>query len=124
VYEPRREDAGIVREYPRGRFREVFEATEQRWAELSVLEEQRKLPQTEPLSAALASATFRWAQGGRLDAVLRDTDLAAGDFVRWMKQVIDLLDQLSLVADGELGRTARSAIDAVRRGIVAYSSVG
>jgi ATP-dependent RNA helicase HelY len=28
------------------------------------------------------------------------------------------------VADGELGRTARSAIDAVRRGIVAYSSVG
>src|SRR5690606_4527102 len=26
VYEPRREDAGIVREYPRGRFREVFEA--------------------------------------------------------------------------------------------------
>lgn len=124
VYEPRREDAGIVREYPRGRFREVFEATEQRWAELSVLEEQRKLPQTEPLSAALASATFRWAQGGRLDVVLRDTDLAAGDFVRWMKQVIDLLDQLSLVADGELGRIARSAIDSVRRGIVAYSSVG
>ncbi|TPW98292.1 RNA helicase, partial [Schumannella luteola] len=124
VYEPRREDAGIVREYPKGRFRAAYEATEQRWAELSVLEEERRLPETEPLSAALASATSRWAQGGRLDHVLRDTDLAAGDFVRWMKQVIDLLDQLSLVADGELGRTARTAIDAVRRGIVAYSSVG
>lgn len=113
-----------MREYPRGSFREVFEATEQRWAELSVLEEDHRLPQSEPLSAAIASATHHWAQGGRLDAVLRRTDLAAGDFVRWMKQIVDLLDQISIVAEGELGRTARSAIDAVRRGIVAYSSVG
>lgn len=124
VYEPRREDAGIVREYPRGTFRTMFEATETRWEELCAREEQHRLPGTEPLSAALASATYRWAQGQRLDAVLRDTDLAAGDFVRWMKQVIDLLDQVSIVADGELGRTARSAIDAVRRDIVAYTSVG
>jgi len=40
-----------------------------------------------------------------------------------MKQAIDLLDQISIVADGPLGRTARSAIDGIRRGIVAYSSV-
>jgi ATP-dependent RNA helicase HelY len=40
-----------------------------------------------------------------------------------MKQAIDLLDQVSLVADGELGRTARRSIDAIRRGIVAYSSL-
>ena len=124
VYDPRREDAGIVREYPRGSFHDMFEATEHRWAQLSALEEDRRLPQSEPLSAAIASATYRWAQGGRLESVLRSTDLAAGDFVRWMKQVIDLLDQISIVADGELGRTARAAIDGVRRGIVAYSSVG
>jgi ATP-dependent RNA helicase HelY len=55
--------------------------------------------------------------------VLRDAELAAGDFVRWMKQAVDLLDQLSIVADGEVGRTARKAIDGIRRGIVAYSSV-
>ena len=54
-------------------------------------------------------------------AVLRDADLAAGDFVRWTKQTIDLLDQISIVADGPEGRTARSALDAIRRGIVAYS---
>jgi ATP-dependent RNA helicase HelY len=34
-----------------------------------------------------------------------------------------LLDQISIVADGQVGRTARSALDAIRRGIVAYSSV-
>jgi ATP-dependent RNA helicase HelY len=49
--------------------------------------------------------------------------MAAGDFVRWAKQTIDLLDQLSLVADADLATTARRAMDAVRRGIVAYSSV-
>jgi ATP-dependent RNA helicase HelY len=43
--------------------------------------------------------------------------------VRWTKQTIDLLDQISIVADGAVGRTARAALDAVRRGIVAYSSV-
>jgi ATP-dependent RNA helicase HelY len=55
--------------------------------------------------------------------VLQEADMAAGDFVRWTKQTIDLLDQLSVVAPGEVGRTARTALDAIRRGIVAYSSV-
>ena len=61
--------------------------------------------------------------GTSLDAVLREADMAAGDFVRVTKQVIDLLDQLSVVADGDVGRTARTALDSIRRGIVAYSSV-
>jgi len=55
--------------------------------------------------------------------VLRDTDLAAGDFVRLTKQTIDLLDQLSMVADAPVGPTARKALELIRRGIVAYSSV-
>jgi ATP-dependent RNA helicase HelY len=41
-----------------------------------------------------------------------------------MKQAVDLLDQISIVADGPLGRTARQSIDGIRRGVVAYSSVG
>jgi ATP-dependent RNA helicase HelY len=66
---------------------------------------------------------YRWARGARLDSVLDDADLAAGDFVRWTKQTIDLLDQLSVVADAPVGATARQALDAIRRGIVAYSTV-
>ncbi|NLA09311.1 MAG: hypothetical protein GX871_03780, partial [Microbacteriaceae bacterium] len=57
-----------------------------------------------------------------LDRVLTQADMAAGDFVRVTKQTIDLLDQLSIVADGEVGRTARQALDSVRRGIVSYST--
>jgi ATP-dependent RNA helicase HelY len=39
------------------------------------------------------------------------------------KQTIDMLDQISLVADAKVARTARTALDSIRRGIVAYSSV-
>ncbi len=64
-----------------------------------------------------------WARGLSLERVLSDADMAAGDFVRWAKQTLDLLDQLSLVADAEVATTARAAMDGIRRGIVAYSTL-
>ncbi len=124
VYEPRRDEGQPSdRSLPRGAFREAFDRTGTLWAELDDLERAHRLPGTQPLATGLALAMFRWASGTSLDAVLREADMAAGDFVRWTKQTIDLLDQLSVVADGEVGRTARKALDAIRRGIVAYSSV-
>jgi ATP-dependent RNA helicase HelY len=124
IYEPRREEGQLGdRHLPRGRFREALDRTGTLWAELDDLERLHKLPGSQPLSTGLALAMYRWANGTSLDAVLDEADLAAGDFVRWTKQTIDLLDQLSVVADGEVGRTARVALDAIRRGIVAYSSV-
>jgi ATP-dependent RNA helicase HelY len=124
VYEPRRDEgAPGEQQLPRGAFRDAWENTTDLWAQLDDLERSHRLPGTEPLAAGLAVAMFRWANGAKLDAVLRDADLAAGDFVRWAKQTIDLLDQLSIVAEDEVSRTARKALDAVRRGIVAYSSV-
>jgi len=124
VFEPRREGADVdARGLPRGEFRAALEATEAVWEELSALEAHHRLPESTPPSAGIAGATRMWAQGADLDLVLRNAELAAGDFVRWMKQAIDLLDQISLVADGPLGRRARQAIDGIRRGIVAYSGV-
>jgi ATP-dependent RNA helicase HelY len=125
VFEPRREreEGAGERGLPRGHFRAALEATEAIWERLSALEEEHRLPDSNPPSTGLAMATQRWAQGASLDSVLRDADLAAGDFVRWMKQAVDLLDQISIVADGPLGRTARNAIDDIRWGIVAYSAV-
>jgi ATP-dependent RNA helicase HelY len=123
VYEPRRESEAGDRGMPRGAFRAALEATEAVWEELSALEVHHRLPEGTAPSPGLALATQKWAQGAALDVVLRDAELAAGDFVRWMKQAIDLLDQMSIVADGPLGRKARQAIDGIRRGIVAYSGV-
>ena len=125
VYEPRRDEANSgERDLPRGAFRGAYEKTTTLWAELDDLEKDHHLPGSEPLAAGLAGAMHSWARGGMLDRVLIDADMAAGDFVRWAKQTIDLLDQLSIVAeDGALARNARVALDGVRRGIVAYSSM-
>ncbi|WP_144877615.1 RNA helicase [Microbacterium sp. 1.5R] len=125
VYEPRRDEANSgERGLPRGAFRSAYDRTTTLWAELDDLEKEHHLPGTEPLAAGLAGAMHTWARGGSLDRVLVDADMAAGDFVRWAKQTIDLLDQLSIVAeDGTLARNARTALDGVRRGIVAYSSM-
>jgi ATP-dependent RNA helicase HelY len=125
VYEPRRdEQTAGERGLPRGAFRIAYDATTRLWAELDDIEHDYSLPRTEPLAPGLAAAMHSWARGGALDSVLIDADMAAGDFVRWAKQTIDLLDQLSIVAeDGELARTARRALDGVRRGIVAYAAV-
>ncbi|MFD3444656.1 DEAD/DEAH box helicase [Microbacteriaceae bacterium 4G12] len=124
VYEPRRDEGNPSERYlPRGAFRPALERTEEIWARLDDLEHERRLPTTGGIATGLSSAMHRWARGGNLDEVLYDADLAAGDFVRWAKQTIDLLDQLSVVADGKVSRNARAALDLVRRGIVAYSSV-
>lgn len=125
VYEPRRDEAGAgERGLPRGAFRSAYEKTAELWSELDDLEQAHSLPGSEPLAAGLAGAMHSWARGAQLDRVLVDADMAAGDFVRWAKQTIDLLDQLSIVAeDLGIARMARQALDGVRRGIVAYSSM-
>ncbi|TBN56600.1 DEAD/DEAH box helicase [Glaciihabitans arcticus] len=124
VYEPRRDEGQLGDAYlPRGNFRAAFDETGDLWSRLDDLERDNKLPGTQPLSTGLCLAMYRWAQGARLESVLSDADMAAGDFVRVTKQTIDLLDQLSVVADAPVGVTARRALDQIRRGIVAYSSV-
>ncbi|MGO4535282.1 DEAD/DEAH box helicase [Leifsonia sp. 2MCAF36] len=124
VFEPRRDD-GLANErtLPRGAFRPALERTTDLWSKLDDLEQDNRLPGSEPPSTTISLAMWMWSRGSGLDAVLSEADMAAGDFVRWAKQTIDLLDQLSLVAQGNVGRVARQALESIRRGIVAYSSV-
>ena len=124
VFEPRREEGLIDPRYlPKGAFREALHETQELWSRLDDLERDHKLPGSNPLAVGLSLAMWKWARAGSLIDVLEEAEMAAGDFVRWTKQTIDLLDQLSVVADDPVGRTARTAMDAIRRGIVAYSSV-
>jgi ATP-dependent RNA helicase HelY len=121
VYEGRRDDEHFEVKLPRGIFEEVFEATEHILEDLDYLAKQHKLPQSSPLQPALSLAIHRWATGAKLDAVLSQADLLPGDFIRWTKQIIDMLDQISQVADPDVAATAKQAVDKVKRGIVAYS---
>ena len=88
------------------------------------LEKAHGLATVQPLDAGLVEPIHRWASGRSLESVLRGGELAAGDFVRWCKQVIDVLDQVAQAAPRPGVRAAATtAVDAVRRGVVAYSSV-
>lgn len=90
------------------------------WSELEDRERAAGLPTTPPPDAGLAWAMHRWAAGQRLEAVLRQGDLAAGDFVRRCKQVVDLLDQIADAApEPHLRTAARRAVEGVLRGVVA-----
>jgi ATP-dependent RNA helicase HelY len=124
VFEPRRDEGTMADRFlPRGAFRVALDKTQDLWARLDDTEQENRLPGSEPLATGLCVAMHKWARGSSLNLVLTEADMAAGDFVRWTKQTIDLLDQLSVVADGGVGRNARKALEAIRRGIVAYSAV-
>jgi ATP-dependent RNA helicase HelY len=121
IFEPRREEGTIhERHLPQGNFIDALHETQSLWNDLEELETFHQLPGTQPLATGLCLAMYKWAKGARLTDVLFDADMPAGDFVRWSKQTIDLLDQLSQASDGRLKATARKALDSVRRGIVAF----
>ncbi|MBC9935428.1 MULTISPECIES: DEAD/DEAH box helicase [unclassified Leucobacter] len=127
TYEPRRDDENADPELPRGSFREAFAQTLTIWAELDDLEERHRLPRTQLPHAGLALAMHGWAKGDSLATTLERSDLGVGDFVRWSKQTIDLLDQiaqasLSVDAASPMAALARDAKLLVRRGIVEASS--
>ena len=120
VYEARRDDEGRTPKLPKGEFGVAFAETEEIWDSLEELGRRHKIRQTAEIDARLSFAIHRWASGARLDSVLDETELLVGDFVRWCKQIIDLLGQIAQT-DSPLSSTAREAIDRVKRGIVAYS---
>jgi ATP-dependent RNA helicase HelY len=92
------------------------------WSKLVYLEEGEGLnPQREP-NFDLAWSSYRWANGNSLHSILRETEIPVGDFVRNMRQIIDLLGQL-MSARSELTALTREAIKRIDRGVVAYSAV-
>jgi ATP-dependent RNA helicase HelY len=125
VYESRRDDHGVTPRVPRGAPAAALEELVRIWSELEDTEREHRLDTTPEPDLGLTRAVHAWARGQRLEQVLADGDLQAGDFVRWLRQVIDLLDQLAEAAgDAQLAATARAAVAAVNRGVVAYSVRG
>jgi ATP-dependent RNA helicase HelY len=125
VYENRRPDESVPR-IPSGPVQTALAEMTRVWGRLSEAESRERLSFLREPDAGFTWAAWQWASGARLEQVLDDDpDLTAGDFVRWCKQLIDLLSQVALVAasDSPVRQTSRQAIDAVRRGVVAYSSV-
>ncbi|GAB2794400.1 DEAD/DEAH box helicase [Streptomyces daliensis] len=131
VYEARSNDDALPPKLPGGRAKTALDEMVRIWGRLDALEEEHRIQQTEGVGQrepdlGFAWAAYRWAEGHGLDAVLRDADMPAGDFVRWCKQCLDVLGQIAAAAPegGTVAKNARRATDAMLRGVVAYSSVG
>jgi ATP-dependent RNA helicase HelY len=124
-FESRQDDVQPPR-LPKGRVPDTLAATTRTWGELDQLEKDNDLSFLREPDLGFAWAAYRWTRGARLESVLDESpDLTPGDFVRSVKQLIDLLDQIASAAhdrDG-LAATARAAIDAMRRGVISYSAV-
>ncbi|HEX3706831.1 MAG TPA: DEAD/DEAH box helicase [Mycobacteriales bacterium] len=121
IYESRRDDETSPR-LPPGKCRAALQDLDRRWDTLRGVETDAGLSFLRQPQLGFAWLAWRWAKGHSLDAVLQDTAMAPGDFVRWIKQLLDLLDQIVQAApDGApVGKTARDAVRQLRRGVVAY----
>ncbi|MDO5034071.1 MAG: DEAD/DEAH box helicase [Actinomycetaceae bacterium] len=78
-------------------------------------------PNTGPLEYGIMPAIYWWVMGDDLASAVRSADLAAGDWVRWCRQVIDALGQVASVAPDSLRSTAHTAADSIRRSVVALA---
>jgi len=153
-FESRQVDDTQLPRLPKGGVPEVLAAMTRTWSELDQLEKDNDLSFLREPDLGFAWAAYRWARGVKLESVLEESpDLTPGDFVRSVKQLIDLLDQIASASPApaspaldpasaspapdpdrasapgsgrsprSLSATARAAIDAMRRGVVAYSAV-
>jgi ATP-dependent RNA helicase HelY len=132
LYESRGDaaSASIGSDVPTGKLRRALNQTRRLWTELRADEQRHRLTGSREPEDGFVPAVYRWATTGDLATALAASDvsgtgspLSAGDFVRWCRQVLDLLDQVRNAAPTPaLRAAAKRAINDIRRGVVAVDA--
>ena len=125
TFESRQSDDDAAPRLPGGPVRDVVTSMISVWSELDSVEKDNRLSFLRQPEMGFAWAAHAWARGKPLETVLQ-SELTPGDFVRAVKQLMDLLGQIAVAAGSgsALASTAHAAVDALRHGVVAYTSVG
>jgi len=118
LHVPRRSEPTARPEVPSPRLATCLAAIEEVAEGLRARERAAGLSPLRILDAGFVGPAWRWARGSSLDDALGSLDLTGGDFVRDVKQAVDLLGQVANVATGPLRSLAQDAVSAMRRGIV------
>ena len=121
TYQGKRDTIEHLPRCPHPSLRESITTINRELARLNASEEEHKLPQTPACDFGLVEPIYAWARGAHLAKALENTDLTAGDFVRWAKQVIDSLDQITHIngINADLRARCEKAIILIRRGVIA-----
>ena len=126
LYEARREGDERA-SVPRGPITDAIDETMKIWTELEADEAAHGVERTREPDLGFVWPIVRWTRGEALAKVLAsghnlDGDMPAGDFVRWARQVVDLLGQIADAggASTKVRTTARQTISAINRGVLAY----
>ncbi|CAB4575870.1 unannotated protein [freshwater metagenome] len=117
VYESRNDEAAKV---PRGDVQMALTQVSKIYAKIHDAESDMNLEPMRAPDFGFCWASHKWASGHSLTSILKGSELTVGDFVRAMKQIIDLLRQLRAAAP-ELQPIIDQSLKQIDRGVIAYA---
>lgn len=124
IYEPRGGDVHPATRWPSDTSRQRFKRLEKLSLRIQEAQRSRGMHTHRAPHGGLAMECAAWAAGKPLSRIL-DPDITPGDFVRTIRQLIDLLRQISITASQEsLRDVAADAVKALDRGVVTASQFG
>ncbi len=123
VYEARRADGRAPSRMPDRASEAAQSRVRQVWRDVGLVERDHRIEKGPDPDIGFAEAAYAWAAGESLGEVVDTYGLTAGDFVRWVRQVIDSAAQLADAAGvGSLRETCRGVVKAMRRGVIAVDA--
>lgn len=87
------------------------------WVELEDIEDEFDVKTQREPDFGFCYAAYRWANGHSLSSVLKGTDMTVGDFVRSIRQLIDLLTQIG-GAEENLRPLCKEGVKRLDRGVI------
>ncbi|MGI9648314.1 MAG: DEAD/DEAH box helicase [Acidimicrobiia bacterium] len=120
VYEPRGD--GEPADWPQGQAEARGEDLVGLWKQLSRDERAARLSETRPPDHGFAAIAHGWARGLTLEELFGEDQLAAGDFVRTIRQLLDLIRQLRDTFP-LLAEPASDAIGLLDHGVVSAGGI-
>lgn len=127
VFENRKATQGSD-EVPTEPLAEALGKTFRIWEELSDDERRHNVAVTRIPDIAFCTAMHQWTAGAPLGYCLQaaaqcGAELTPGDFVRWCRQVLDVLEQIRKTGySDQIREHAAEAVQSIRRGVVALGN--